>query len=241
MVWMQAAGIGLSMLSSYMGDKQESDDIAAANAVKREQHKQNVGLVADMLGTLDSRTSRAESEAVRASIRTKMSVKKAQHRAEGEATVKAAHLGTGSGKRASLATFRPSARLAGDLITDANVNLQTELTGITEHFNDTARKAIINLNNSTPLLGTGPSTGEMLMGAAGAGLSYWNSMSDASKAEVKSLFKPGATPQDNTLVLGNTDTFTSRSTTGPDAALGPDLSNTFVFEPRVETVRLGGK
>ncbi len=191
----QAVGMGLSMFSAFMGKKQEADDIEAMNRAKRQQFEMNKGLVADMLGTLDSRTSRAESEAVRASIRTKLNVRKAQIKAEGEATVRAAQMGGGSGKRASLALFKPAARVAGDMITDANINLQTELTNITEHFNDTATKAIANLNNSAHILGTPPSTGEMLMGAAGAGMNYWNKMSQASKEEMKGLFDFGSTTE----------------------------------------------
>ena len=69
---------------------------------------------------------------------------------------------------------------------------------LTEHFNETANQAIMNLNNAAPILGTESSTADMLMGLAGAGLNTWNSMSEVSKAEVKGMFK--STPDDNTLL-----------------------------------------
>ena len=196
MAWMQLAGMGMSMLSSYMGKKSQADQIEAQNEANRLQHEQNKALTAEMLSTLDERVSRAEDEAVRTSLRQKMQIAKAAHLAEGEATVRAAQMGGGAGRRASLATFRPAQRVAGDLETDANINLQTELTNLAEHYNDTAAQAIANLNNNAPILGTPPGTGEMLMAAGGAGLSYWNSMSDASKAQVKGMFKiSGSDPE----------------------------------------------
>ena len=199
MAWMQLAGMGLSMLSSYGKGKQASDDMDAMNAAKLQQFDDNKAMVAEMLGTLDERTNRAESEAVGAAIRTKLNVRKAQKVAEGQATVRAAQMGGGSGKRASLATFRPAARVAGDMISDANINLQTELTNITEHFNDTATKAIANLNNNRPILGDASmNTGQMLLNAAGTAINKWNQLSQPSKEEIKGIFK--TTPADNTLL-----------------------------------------
>ena len=202
--WLALAGIGLNMLSAYSGSKAEEDRIEALNAAKAGQYADNKSIVAEMLGTLGERTDRAESEAVRQSVRTKLNIRKAQIKAEGEATVSAAKIGGGSGKRASLALFKPAARVAGDMITDANINLQTDLSNITEHFNDTAMKAIANLNNSRPIMGTGPNTTEMLIGTAAAGLNAWNSLSDSSKEDVKGVFKFDV-KQDNvpeTLVTG---------------------------------------
>jgi len=189
MAALQMIGLGLSLASSILGSKAENDRIEALNKAKLEQFMDNKALVAEMLGTLSERTSRAESEAVRQSVRSKLNIRKAQIQAEGEVAVSAAQMGGGSGKRASLALIKPAARVAGDLITDANINLQTNLTNITEHFNDTAAKAIANLNNSRPIMGTGKSTTEMLLDTASAGLSAWNSMSTSSQAEVKEVFK----------------------------------------------------
>ena len=196
MAWLQMAGLGLSMLSAYSGGKSEQDRIDALNEAKLAQFMDNKAIVAEMLGTLGERTDRAEDEAVRQSIRTKLSIRKAQIQAEGAATVSAATIGGGSGKRASLALVKPAARVAGDMITDANINLQTELTSITVHFNDTATKAIANLNNSRPIMGTGPSTSEMLIGTAAAGLNAWNSLSTESQTEVKGAFKFDVKPVD---------------------------------------------
>ncbi len=183
----QAIGIGLSALSSFMNKKSEADNIKDLNRQKVQKFNANKELVLAALGTLDTRTSRAYTEANRAALRKKLEVRRAQHKAEGEATVKAAHLG-GAGKRTVLATFRPSSRVAGDMITDANINLQTELTNLTEHFNDTAAQMINNLNNHSPVLGTPPSTTEMLMTAGGSAFNYYSELSAASKAQLKEDF-----------------------------------------------------
>jgi len=191
MPFMQLAGMGLSALSSYMGKKNATDNAEAMNAAKLKQFEVNKSLTAELISTLDNRTDRAESEAVRTSIRRKMNISRAAHKAAGDAAVKAAHLG-GAGKRTMLATIQGTSREAGDLITDANINLQTELTNISEHFNDTATKAIANLNNNIPILGTGPNTLDMLTSAAGSAMDYYSQLSDPSKAKIKGLFKPGA-------------------------------------------------
>lgn len=198
--FLPAAAIGLSMVSSYLNIKGQADDIKNLNEAKLQQFEANKAIVAEMLGTLDSRTSRAETEATRKSVRNKLNIRKAQMQAEGDATVRAAQMGGGAGVRASLATFRPSERIAGDMITDVNVNLQTELTNITEHFNDTAAKAIANLNNNAPILGTPPGTGEMIMNSAAAGLNAYNSMSPISQAELKGLFKFDSEPDSAALI-----------------------------------------
>ena len=202
-MWMQLAGLGLSMLSSYQKNKHDAELVENNNAALIQQHNQNIQITQEMLSTLDERTNIAESEAVRASIRKKMDVSKARHKAEGEATVRAAQMGGGAGVRASLNLVKPAARVAGDMITDANINLQTELDNITQHYNDTANKAIQNLSNQTPALGTAPSTGEMLLASAGAGLTYYNGMSAASKADIKSIF----TSTDNNIKTGGTTAF----------------------------------
>lgn len=189
MALLQAAGLFMSIAGQYSSAKAANEQIEADNALKAQQWEQNRDLTALVISRLSYKTDRAVSEAVRDSVRTKMIAQKAAHAAEGAATVQAAHLGTGVGKRASLATYKPSSREAGDMINDANVNLQTDLTNIVEHYNETAMNAIANLNNASPIFGSGASTTQMLIDAAGSGLNYYNSMSSASKSELSSLFK----------------------------------------------------
>lgn len=181
-------GLGLSAYGAYSTNQQYNEDVRASNAFQAKQYERNKNLTIDMLTTLDERTNRAEAEATRYSIRNKIQVRKAAHVAEGEATVRAAAIGGGRGVRASLATFRPAARVAGDLITEANINLQTELINIKEQHDDAAVRAIINLENNTPLYGGTQSTMSMLTDMAGSTLSYYNNMSDARKSNLKGIF-----------------------------------------------------
>lgn len=181
--------VGFSALSGFLGKKAEADRIEDINKQKIEQFEENRMITAEMLSTAIERTDRAVDEANRHAIKQKMAIENARHYAEGEATVRAAHLGTGSGTRASLQTFVPAARMAANEVSDVNINLETEFINITEHFNDTATKMIQNLNNSAPYLDEPPSTMDMLMSAGAAGLNAYGSLSDVGKANFKGVFK----------------------------------------------------
>lgn len=194
-------GIGLSMASSYLSNKSTNDQISQQNRLNELQWADNKQFVAEMLTTSAYRTDRAYAEATRAAIRTKMAAKRAGMQARGQAEVKAAQMGV-AGKRASQDITRDISRQEADVISDANINLQTELTNITEHFNDTAHQAIQNLNNSRPTIDSGISTISMLTQAGAAGLSYYNSMSEVSKAEFKNFFKSDSGSGSVSLVKG---------------------------------------
>ena len=146
------AGMALSFLGGMRQKHDEAVALHEANLANKAIYEDNKGIVAELIGTLSERTSRADYEINRAALRRKREIIKASYAAEGDLTVRAAKLGTGAGRRASLATFRPTARVAGDMITDANIDLQTELTNNTEKFNEIATNMIQQLNNSIPTM-----------------------------------------------------------------------------------------
>ena len=186
-MWTQLAGMGLSMASSILSSTSTNENIDQINAFKKAQWEENKELTAEYLATSAYRTERAYDEATRTAIRTKMSALRAGISARGDAEVKAAALGI-QGKRATPEITRDISRAEADAISDANINLKTELTNITEHFNDLAQKAIMNLNNARPTFQAGISTGDMLLGAVSQGMNYYHGLSATSKAEINSTF-----------------------------------------------------
>ena len=192
---LEAVGLGMTMLSPFLGKKSEKDNIKKQNAAKMLQWEGNKALTAEILSVQSNRTERAIYEANRHAIREKFNVLKAKRKVQGDAAVQAASIGA-AGKRVQLNIQAPAARMAGDEITDIDTNLQTEFSNITERFNDTAMQAIQNLNNYAPFLDKEPGTMEMISGSAMAGLQFYSGLSDAGKSNFKSLFN---TPSTNAL------------------------------------------
>lgn len=186
-MWTQLAGMGLSMASSILGSVDESAKIDQLNAFNKQQWENNVAITSEMIGTLSERTDRAYDDATQQAVRTKMSVIRAGIEAKGEAEVKAAAIGI-QGKRATREITRDISRAEAEAISDANINLQTELSNITEYFNDTANRAIMNLNNARPVYQETPGIQDILLSAGLSGFEYYRGMSDASKAEISAGF-----------------------------------------------------
>ncbi len=75
-------------------------------------------------------------------------------------------------------------RDVSEAIVDADINLETELRNISNQYDDTARQAEINLHNNYPIMGSAPSTGEMLLSAAQGTLNTYSRMSEVGKAQI---------------------------------------------------------
>src|SRR6056297_39459 len=156
-------GIFASVASSVFGGLQQRKQVEAQNAALKAQFEMNKSITQESLSTLSYRVSQAESDIIRDRVRRHVATKKAIKKATGESAVAAAQIGA-AGRRVNLG-LQQARKEGANIISDNNVNAQTELINLTNQLNDRAAQMVQNLNNARPVYGEPPSTAELLIDA----------------------------------------------------------------------------
>jgi len=188
------AQMGLAVASSVLGTMQKNANLKAQYKAIEQQHELNVSITRSMLNTLDMRVNRQSSEITRDKLRTQRDIQAQATTAVGESRVQAAQIGV-TGRRASLAVSQGIERKAADLMSDAQINAETEQWNLIQSHQDQASRAIANLNNSIPNIPQADSPWLGVVGAVQTGANVYFGSDKFDKAKFKQYFSSESTPE----------------------------------------------
>jgi hypothetical protein len=182
MIGVAGISLGLNLASSVLGTRQQKAEYEAAVKQAEQQHEMNIAATRLALDTLGMRVSRQASEIERDRIRSEISVQKQAYTAKGEQAVKSAQLGI-TGRRAELYDVQDIERKQADIESDIATQAETERYNLKSQHLDTARKAIVNLNNAVPDVNQPMSALTAGLQSVAAGASAYASLDTKDRAQ----------------------------------------------------------
>lgn len=182
-----AIGTTFSAIASIFDWKDKVKAINAQNIANAEAFKVATQAIRDQLSLAYNRTLTIMTQVKRDRIVTQLAIRKAGVKARGQETVRAAQLNI-QGKRAQMDISRDVSREEANMISDTKISSEIEMINTVNQFNDAANAAVANLNNQRPSPVTAPSGMTGLLNTVGAGLNYYNNLSETQKQDTRNVF-----------------------------------------------------